>query len=144
MDLFYDTVHGINIRDYSQEQVDAWAPKERDYEHWKERLSSRVTQVAEEDGVIAGFAEFEPSGHIDCFYCRQDFIGHGVGALLFKAIEARAKELGAVKLFAEVSITARPFFEKRGFQIIKEQEVNVRGISMKNYVMEKAISSTAA
>jgi putative acetyltransferase len=139
MDLFYETVHEINIQDYSREQVDAWAPKEMNYEEWKERLSSRITQVAEEDGMIVGFAELEPDGHIGCFYCHKDFIGHGIGGLLFKAIEARARKLGAIQLYAEVSITALPFFKKRGFQVIKEQEIIARGILMKNYVMEKLI-----
>src|ERR1051325_3033547 len=105
MDLFYETVHEINIQDYSQEQVDAWAPKVMNYEKWKERLSSRITLVAEVEGMIIGFAELEPNGHIDCFYCDKGFIGHGIGALLFKAVEARARKLGVIKLFAEVSIT---------------------------------------
>ena len=144
MDLFYETVHEINIQDYSPEQIDAWAPKEMNYKEWKERLSSRITQVAEEDGMIVGFVELEPDGHIGCFYCHKVFIGHGIGALLFKAVEASARKLGAIKLFAEVSLTALPFFEKRGFQVIKEQEVVARGISMKNYVMEKSIPPDAA
>jgi putative acetyltransferase len=139
MDLFYETIHEINIQDYSQVQVVAWAPKETNYEEWKERLSSRITQVAEEDRMIIGFAELEDDGHIGCFYCHKDFIGRGIGSLLFKAVEARARKLGAIKLFAEVSITALPFFERKGFQVIKEQEVVVRGISMKNYAMEKSI-----
>src|ERR1051325_3762905 len=95
MDLFYETVHEINIQDYSKEQVDAWAPREMNYEEWKERLSLRITQVAEEDGMIIGFAELEADGHIGCFYCHKGFIGRGMGALLFKAVEARAKKLGA-------------------------------------------------
>jgi putative acetyltransferase len=144
MDLFYATVHEINHQDYSQAQVDAWAPKEMNYEEWQERLSSSITQVAEEDGMLIGFAELETDGHIGCFYCHRGFIGRGLGALLFKAIEARARKLGAIKLFAEVSITARPFFEQRGFQVMKEQEVVARGRSMKNYVMEKSISSDDA
>lgn len=143
MDLFYETVHEINSQDYSKDQVEAWAPKEMNYEEWEKRLSSRITQVAEADGTIVGFAELEPDGHIDCFYCHQSFIGHGVGALLFKAVEARARQLGATKLCADVSITALPFFEKRGFQVIKEQEVVVREISMKNYVMKKSLSYDA-
>src|SRR5215213_5149676 len=130
MDLFYETVHEINIQDYSKEQVNAWAPKEMNYAEWKERLSSRITQVAEEDGTIIGFAELEADGHIGCFYCRKGFIGSGVGALLFRAVEARARNLGALRLSAEVSITALPFFKKRGFRVIKEQEVVARGIPM--------------
>jgi len=137
MDLFYDTVHAINSQDYTKEQVDAWAPRKMDYEKWKKRLISRVTNVAEEDGVIAGFAELQSNGHLDCFYCRKEFIGRGVGGLLLKSVEATARKLRAPALFAEVSITARPFFERRGFQLVKEQEVVVRGVSMKNYVMSK-------
>ena len=32
--LFYETVHTINARDYTQEQLDAWAPESRDLEEW--------------------------------------------------------------------------------------------------------------
>lgn len=35
------------------------------------------------------------------------------------------------------SITARLFFEKRGFQIVKEQTVKRNGVEMMNYVMVK-------
>src|SRR5690242_5908128 len=87
--------------------------------------------------VIAGFAELQSNGHLDCFYCRKEFIGRGVGGLLLKSVEATARKLRVPALFAEVSITARPFFERRGFQLVKEQEVVVRGVSMKNYVMSK-------
>ncbi|MFM5900284.1 MAG: hypothetical protein ACKPJH_04260 [Dolichospermum sp.] len=38
---------------------------------------------------------------------------------------------------AEVSITAKPFFQHWGFTVVKEQEVERRGIKFKNYVMEK-------
>lgn len=36
------------------------------------------------------------------------------------------------------SITARPFFEKRGYRVIREQLVERRGEKLKNFVMEKA------
>ena len=35
------------------------------------------------------------------------------------------------------SITAKPFFEKRGYQTIKEQQIERQGILLPNYVMEK-------
>jgi N-acetylglutamate synthase-like GNAT family acetyltransferase len=54
-------------------------------------------------------------------------------------IQVRAKNLGIQKLFTEASITARPFFERRGFRVITPQEVERRGMKFINYVMEKAI-----
>jgi len=29
--LFYDTVHSVNTKDYSEEEVDAWASKNKDF-----------------------------------------------------------------------------------------------------------------
>ena len=139
MQLFYDTVHRINIRDYSSEQVDAWAPKDMDYAQWRERLQSKMTYVAEEEGKVIGFAELEKTGHIGCFYCHADYQGKGVGTRLMNQIQVRAKNLGIQKLFTEASITARPFFERRGFTVITPQEVERRGMKFINYVMEKAI-----
>jgi putative acetyltransferase len=39
-----------------------------------------------------------------------------------------------------VSITAHPFFEARGFNVMTEQSVVVRGVALTNFVMEKEIS----
>ncbi|MCL2355110.1 MAG: acetyltransferase [Oscillospiraceae bacterium] len=32
--LYYKAVHSVNIKDYTQEQVNAWALKEVDIEEW--------------------------------------------------------------------------------------------------------------
>jgi len=120
--LFYDTVHQVNIRDYTQAQVDAWAPADMDIEIWTKSLSSKFTFVAEEGEKIAGFGELEASGHIDRFYCHQDFQRQGVGRLILKQIESKAQDLGINKLFTEASITARPFFESQGFIAIENKK----------------------
>ncbi|MEG4586934.1 GNAT family N-acetyltransferase [Microcoleus sp. MOSTC5] len=137
--LFYDTVHEVNIRDYTKAQVDAWAPADIDIESWTKSLSSKFTFVAEEGDKIAGFGELEASGHIDRFYCHQDFQRQGVGRLILKQIESKAKDLGINKLFTEASITARPFFESQGFMVITKQEVERRGQKFINFAMEKNI-----
>lgn len=35
------------------------------------------------------------------------------------------------------SITAKPFFEKRGYHVIRCQQVERRGVELTNYVMRK-------
>ena len=137
--LFYDTVHQVNNRDYTQAQVDAWAPADMDIERWTKSLSSKFTFVAEEGEEIAGFGELEPSGHIDRFYCHQDFQRQEVGRLILKQIESKAQDLGINKLFTEASITARPFFESQGFIVVRKQEVERRGQKLINFSMQKNI-----
>jgi N-acetylglutamate synthase-like GNAT family acetyltransferase len=137
--LFCDTVREVNIRDYTQAQVDVWAPADIDIESWAESLSSKFTFVAEEGGKIAGFGELEANGHIDRFYCHKDFQRKGVGSQILEKIELQAKSLGIKKLFAEASLTAKPFFESKGFTALKQQEVERRGQKFINFVMEKII-----
>jgi putative acetyltransferase len=137
--LFYDTVHEINLRDYTKAQVDAWAPADIDIESWTQSLSSKFTFVAEEGGKIAGFGELETSGHIDRFYCHKDFQRKGVGTQILEQIELQAKILGIQKLFTEASITAKPFFESHGFTVLKQQEVERRGQKLINFVMKKSL-----
>ena len=135
--LFFETVRSVNLRDYSPEQVRAWAPKTPDPASWHERMSGRHTLVAEEDGEVAGFAELEDDGHLDMLYCRRDSVGRGVGTRLYAAAEERARGLGLGKIFTEASITARPFFERHGFAVIGRNVVARHGIELTNFSMEK-------
>lgn len=41
------------------------------------------------------------------------------------------------KIITHSSITAKPFFEKRGYRVIREQTVIRKGISLTNFIMEK-------
>ncbi len=139
MRLFTDTVHKVNARDYSLEQVNAWAPEQADLELWLKRLRGSITLVAEENQTIVSFGNLDPSGHIDCFYTRSEHQNKGYGSKLLLAIEQRARVLGLKKFFTESSITAKPFFLKKGFSLLKQQTVTVRGIKMVNFIMEKEI-----
>jgi len=138
MRLFYETIHAINIRDYSQEQVNAWAPvpDSMSVGRWAKRQETKQTFVADHNGQIIGFAELESTGHIDCFYTHKDFQSQGVGTQLLDTIVAQAAQLQLSRLFVEVSITARSFFEHRGFAIVKPQQVECRGVKLSNFVME--------
>ena len=137
--LFYDTVHEVNIRDYTKAQVDAWAPANIDLETWTKSLSSKYTFVAEEGETIAGFGQLEANGHIDCFYCHKDFQRQGIGRIILGQIDAKARNLDIKRLFTEASITAKAFFESQGFMVMKKQEVERRGQKFINFAMEKFI-----
>jgi GNAT superfamily N-acetyltransferase len=82
----------------------------------------------------------EANGHIDCFYTHASHQGQGIGTALLGAIESKSKELGLVRLFTEASITARPFFESKGFVVLAQQEVECRGQRFVNFRMEKWLS----
>lgn len=138
--LFYETVRSVNRADYSQEQVEAWAPEIPDAALWHRRMSARKTLVAEEGGEIVGFVELEEDGHLDMFYLRGDAVGHGVGKFLYRAVEREARSLDLERIFTEASITAHPFFLRQGFRVVREQTVWRCGVGLTNFVMEKSLA----
>lgn len=135
--LFFETVRSVNRADYSDEQLEAWAPGVPDLRKWHARMAGRRTLVAEEGGEVVGFAELEDDGRLDMLYVRNDAIGRGVGRRLYEAVEREARGQGLGWIFTEASMTARPFFERRGFHVVREQMVSRRGVSLTNFVMEK-------
>lgn len=139
-DIYYYTIHNINSRDYSEEQINAWAPiSSLELEGWEIKWAKIVPFVAVMNDQIVGFAEFEPDGHIDCFYVHHDFQGVGVGSSLINAIENEAKKNNIDRIYAEVSITAKPFFKRKGFIIIKERIKLIKGVNLTNFIMEKTL-----
>jgi putative acetyltransferase len=135
--LFRDSVRRVASRDYSPEQVLAWAPDDMDRERWAARCAAKPTWVAERGGEPVGFTDLEPDGHIDMFYVHADHQGVGVASALLGRVESAARDAGIGRLFTEASKTARPFFERRGFRVIAAQTVRFNGQDFVNFRMEK-------
>jgi putative acetyltransferase len=95
--------------------------------------------VVEVEHQIVGFTEFEKTGHIDCFYVHYGWQGRGVGSRLLAAIEQHARRKRLSCLFADVSITAMPFFKRRGFTIQRKQKKIYRGQRFSQYCMVKRL-----
>jgi len=140
VELFRSTVWTINAQDYTQEQLEAWAPDSIDWSasSWQSLLSTN-SYVATHADKIVGFANMTNQGYIDFFYVDHRSIRKGVGHALYTALENVASEKGLTKLTTESSITARPFFEKQGFTVIKKREVKRKQIFIERLVMEKAL-----
>lgn len=131
--LFYDTVHTVNARDYSPEQLDAWATGQADLEDWDASFQSHITLVAEVDGRLAGFGDMTEEGYLDRLYVHREYQSLGIATAICDALEGKVQ--GSITTHA--SITARPFFAHRGYRVLREQQVERRGILLTNFVMEK-------
>ena len=135
--LFFNTIHNINCRDYSQAQVEAWAPDSYDSEYWPKRMNGLSPFVAEIDGVIVGYTDLQSDGLIDHFFCHHEYQGKGVGRALMNHLMELGQSRGVHRYHSEVSITARPFYEHVGFRFVKEETVEMRGQKLRYNLMEK-------
>ena len=136
--LFRDTVLHVNVRDYSLDEVEDWASCGDSEEHWRRLLSENSFVGAfGEQGRLLGFSSMNPTGHLHSMFVHKDRQGAGVGSRLLSEVEKMAREYGVRRIGAEVSVTARPFFEARGYSVVKEQKAKANRMYLTNFVMEK-------
>ena len=132
-ELFYNTVHTVNAKDYTAEELDAWTGRSVDYNKWNRSLKEHFTLVAVEDGVITGFGDIDSTGYLDRLYVHRDYQGRGTASALCDRLEKHIN--GDITVHS--SLTAKPFFERRGYCVIKEQQVLKNEVLLTNFVMLK-------
>lgn len=139
MDLFYVTVHEVNKNDYSEEQLDAIAPKAANEYHWEKSLEKNHTIVVEEDDKLIAFGNIGKTGYLDRLYVHPDYLRKGIASKLVEELEEYAKKHGSHVINVTSSITSKPFFGSKGYAVIEEQINERRGERLLRYLMEKKI-----
>lgn len=139
MDLFYVTVHEVNKNDYSEEQLDAIAPKDANEYHWEKSLEKNHTIVVEEDDKLIAFGNIGKIGYLDRLYVHPDYLRKGIASKLVEELEEYAKKHGSHVINVTSSITSKAFFESKGYAVIEEQINERRGERLLRYLMEKKI-----
>ena len=132
-ELFYNTVHNVNVKDYTQEQLAVWADGKTDLKKWNELLRTHYTIVAVKNEIIVGFGDIDKTGYLDHLFVHADYQGIGIATLICNQLEQAVQG----KIITHASITAKPFFEKRGYKVVEKQNVQRQGVFLTNYIMEK-------
>ena len=140
-DLFQNTVLVINRRDYSQAEVEDWASCGDNLSEIEEMINTHYFIVAvNQQSEIVGFSSITPKGYLHSMFVHKDFQGKGIATMLLEEIERYAIITGIMRITSEVSLTARPFFEKRGYIVEEEQKRKANQLSLTNFWMAKKLT----
>lgn len=126
-ELFYQTVHSVNAQDYTREQLDAWATGEVDSQAWDKSFRAHKTIIAVKNGEIVGFGDMDETGYLDRLYVHKDYQGQGVASAICDELERFAA--GKI-ITTHASVTAKPFFQHRGYRVVRKQEVIRHGVAL--------------
>ena len=137
--LFRDTVRTVCARDYSEAQIDAWAPYQVDLDQWRALIENTHFVIAVSGGMVVGFASLEGPDFVDQLFVHKDLLRKRIGARLLEEIEREARRRGATTLATQASITARKFFDRQGFAMLQAQRVTYNGQIFDNFAMEKRL-----
>jgi putative acetyltransferase len=136
-EVFHSAIHMVASRDYTAEQLNAWAPGDLDPMGWATKIRSINPFVAELDSELVGYADIQPTGYIDHFYVSGRHPRRGIGSLLMKRLMDEATLLGARTVTSDVSRTAQPFFEKFGFVVMEKRYPKCFGVVIPNALMRR-------
>lgn len=132
--LFQNTVLTINKRDYSKAEVEDWASCGDNLSNIEEMIKTHYFIVAvNQQSQIVGFSSITPQGYLHSMFVHKDFQDRGIATMLLEEIERYAISNGIMRITSEVSLTARPFFEKRGYIVEKEQKRKANQLSLINF-----------
>ena len=138
--LFVDTVSTVCSKDYNAQQIKVWTESVENEQRWLNILTRQYVLVGLVKNKIAGFCTLDNGDYIDLLYIHKDYQRQGIATKLYSFIEREAITHKTNVLEADVSKTAKSFFEKMGFETIEEKKVVQKGVEMINYRMKKILA----
>jgi len=140
--LFVETISSVCKHDYNSEQIEIWTSSTEDQNRWSNIILNQLVLIAIFERHIVGFATLMDSNHIDLFYVHKDYQGKKIAGMLYAEIEKEALREKQKVLSSNVSITAKHFFKRMGFKVIKRQTVLRKKVKFTNYKMKKELNES--
>ena len=133
--LFTKSIKSTCTKDYSPEQIQVWTSSVHNKERWEKLLSDQFVLIAENDIEMIGFGSLARGTYLDFMYVHPHYQRQGIASRIYRELKKESQKQGHHQMTADVSITAKAFFESKGFTIIKENKKHVRGIEIRNFHM---------
>ena len=133
--VLLSAIHDLASKDYTPEQIEAWAPASFDPEAWAKRMQGIRPFVVESRGRLVAYADVQPTGYIDHFFVSGPVARTGIGTMLMNRIHETASAQGIRVLTSDVSRTAQPFFAQFGFVVVEQRAPILRGVTVPNTLM---------
>jgi len=138
-EMYIETIKWVCKNDYTPLQIDAWVSGLNNTERWLKLIHEQYVLLATIKDQIVGYGTLKNGNYIDFFCVHKDFQRQGIADKVFTELEHEAIKENSKTITADISITAKPFFEKKGF-VVKAKQKNMRlGVELINYKMEKEL-----
>ena len=103
-ELFYHTVHTVNAKDYTKEQLDVWADGKADLKKWNQSFQEHYSIVAVENETIAGFGDIDLTGYLDHLFVHADYQRKGIAAAICDQLEQAVQEILPLTLLLQQNL----------------------------------------
>ena len=139
--VYINAIQEIGPLSYTDQQIAAWSSLAVLPGVLDESLEKGKGLVSFEGKEIAAFAVRYPLNRLALLYCRASFSRRGHATRLLNYIEFKAWEEGQKNLYTEASILSYPLLVKRGWDVIRNEFIEIGGVRFKRYRMQKELRS---
>jgi len=136
--LHKGTIRTINKADYSPKQIEVWS-KRTNAKRFRNSHAIAVRYVVIDGKKIVGFSDFKKEDPETFWglYVHKDHLGKGIGSLLMQKMEDVARKMGIRRFILEATTTARTFYEKQGFRVMRKSTHAIEDQNLDIFIMEK-------
>ena len=137
LDVFISAISAVKESAYSNNQKKAWQTSVQNHDKWLNRIRNQYFMICELDKQIIGFASIDHKNYLDVLFVDPKFHRKGIASSLYKHIENQARKSDLDYIETHSSLVALDFFQRKGFTLIKEQEVQIQDQRLTNYILRK-------
>lgn len=131
--LFYQTVTTYGSVLFTKEEIKIYSRLATNKSYWLKKFKKAFIYNAKLNGEIVGSFSMDASGNIEYVFVHQNYQGKGIAKSLYATIEEVAKQENIDTLTTQINILTKGFFEKNGFDIIKNEVEVVGGDKVVSY-----------
>lgn len=125
-ELFYNTVHTVNARDYTKEQLEVWATGMVDLEGWNQSLQENYSIIILDNKLIIGFGDIDKNGYLNRLYVHKDYQGKGVATAICDRLEKKL----AKKLLLMLQLQRDVFLKKEVIKLLKSNMLSEKELCL--------------
>ncbi|HYE59945.1 MAG TPA: GNAT family N-acetyltransferase [Candidatus Kapabacteria bacterium] len=137
--LHRTTIRRVNSKEYAPDIIRVWSSK-KSAKRFRDSAPLCKRWVAVEKGKLVGFCDHNLTGELWGLYVHKDHLGTGVGSRLLKKAEESMKKLGWKEVRLKSTITAKDFYRKHGYLVIRKALHDIRGTKVPVYIMKKNLT----
>ena len=134
------TIRSINKKDYSPEEIAVWSGR-TSAKRFRNLTKLNRRYVAWENKRIVGFGDYR-NNEVMGLYIHRNCIGKGIGTQLLTKIERMVYVNGGRTLKCISTVTARHFYEKNGFRVIKKTIHQIQNQKLPVFKMRKQLTKS--
>jgi len=136
--LHRETIRHVNSKDYPEDVISVWSGRTK-ASRFRNSASKVKRWVAIDKEKIIGFCDHDFNCELGGLYIHKDFQGKGIGKKLVKKAEDSMKKLGCKKIKIMSTVTAKTFYQKNGYKVIKKSSHQIEDKKVDVFIMNKTI-----